>query len=111
MINLIDIIEQERAQHPIALVANTGGSYNANGTWIPNATANQTIAGAMQPAKDGERLFDDRNGSRIEIKLILWTKYTIQVDDRVTYRGETYRVVRIWDRAEAAFYKAALGAL
>lgn len=111
MIDLSHVIELEAATSPIALTANTGGTYDSNGKWVANATVNRTIVGTMQPAKDGERLVDDRNGTRVEIKFFLWTKQAIQVDDRVTYRGETFRVIRLWDRADGSFYKASLGVL
>lgn len=111
MIDLGDFIELEATQFPVVLVPKTIGGYDNDGKWIEGPGVPINIKAVIQPAKDGEQLIDERNGSRSEIKLNLWTRTTINVDDKVTYRGSDYRVMKVLDRLEGGFFKASLGML
>ncbi len=85
--------------------------FNADGVWAETPRTPTVITGAIQPAKDGEYLIDERNNTRIEIKRILWTRTQIEPNDQITYQNQIFRVLKVYDRQEGLFFKAALGLL
>jgi hypothetical protein len=80
------------AAQPIT-VLRLGGNWMGNGVWNPNATA-QTITGTgiVYPTTPNE-LQALPEGERVAKAITLYWPGTFEMDDRVEWCGEEYRVV------------------
>ncbi len=85
-----------------------GGYYNDDGEYVPGGPASETIRAAIQPIK-GNQLMDVPEGIRTEARWLCWSRASLVVDDVITHKGITYRVLFDWPRDEGSFYRAALG--
>ncbi len=86
----------------------TDGGYNDDGEAIPGTSATETIRATIQPVK-GNQLMDMPEGIRTEAGWMCWSRSSLMVDDVITHKTVTYRVLFDWPRDEGVFYRAALG--
>jgi hypothetical protein len=84
------------------------GIYNDDGEYVPGGPVSEAIRAAIQPIK-GNQLMDVPEGIRTEARWLCWSRSSLVVDDVITHKGITYRVLFDWPRDEGAFYRAALG--
>ena len=84
------------------------GYYNNDGEYVPGGPVTDPIRAAIQPIK-GNQLIDVPEGIRTEARWLCWGRASLVVDDVITHKGITYRVLFDWPRDEGAFYRAALG--
>lgn len=84
------------------------GGYNDDGEAVPGVPVTDDIRAAIQPVK-GDQLKDMPEGIRTEAGWICWSRSSLVVDDVITHKTITYRVLFDWPRDEGAFYRAALG--
>lgn len=92
----------------VSLTRESGGVYDDNGKWTPNAATQTSIRAVIQPAR-GSELMDVPEGIRSEARWLLWSRSEIKVDDKITSRGVSYRVMHLWPRDDGGFYRAAIG--
>lgn len=86
----------------------SGGTYNDDGEAVTGVAVLEAIKAVIQPAK-GNQLMDMPEGIRTEAGWICWSRSSLAVDDLITHKGITYRVLFDWPRDEGVFYRAALG--
>ena len=110
MIDVAEAIDAEAESVTLRAVAAAGGGYNSGGKWVANVAGTSTIRAAMQPAR-GNALMDLPEGIRTEAEWFAWSRAVIVVDDEITYRGVSYRVIFAWPRAVDGFVRVALGRL
>lgn len=84
------------------------GDYDDGGTYIEGLPVSAPIKAVIQPAS-GDQLKDVPEGLRTEANWIVWTRTDLELDDVIDASNVSYRVVYVWPRAEAGFYRAALG--
>lgn len=95
---------------PMLLKRNIGGSYDANGEFVPADGAQIEIRATIQPAS-GRVLRDLDEGVRKTADFVLWSTATIAVDDQIVYGGANYRVLVAKHRPEGGFTRAIIGKL
>lgn len=99
----------DRRAIPMTRTRKTGtDAYDDGGNLIPGANTTTPIKAVIQPAT-GNQLKDMPEGVRTEAGWICWSRSEMKVDDRITNKGTTYRVLFDWPRDEGGFYRAALG--
>ena len=84
------------------------GVYTDTGDWVDGTATSASIMAAIQPVK-GNQLMDMPDGIRTEAGWMCWSRSEIAVDDVITSKAITYRVLFVWPRDEGEFYRAALG--
>lgn len=98
----------DRRAIPMTRTRTSGGGYNADGEAVPGVSVSETVKAVIQPVK-GNQLMDMPEGIRTEAGWICWSRSSVIVDDVITHKTITYRVLFDWPRDEGAFYRAALG--
>lgn len=98
----------DRRAIPMTRARQAADTYDTGGNLIPGASTTTPIKAVIQPAT-GNKLMDVPEGVRTEAGWICWSRSEIAVDDRITHKGVTYRVLFAWPRDEGEFYRAALG--
>ncbi|MCO5152581.1 MULTISPECIES: phage head completion protein [unclassified Shinella] len=94
----------------VTLTTRPDGTYNDDGDVVDAAPEVNTIRAAIQPAS-GRQLMDLPEGIRTEARWLLWSRSEVEVDNLITAKGLSYRVMHVWPRDEGAFFRAALGQL
>lgn len=92
---------------PAKRMRRTTGTY-VGGKFIAGAPATVDIAAVIQPAA-GRHLEDMPEGVRAEARYLIWSRAELLLEDRIPYKGGTYRIIHVWDRSEDNFYRAAMG--
>jgi hypothetical protein len=110
MIDVAEAIDAEAESVTLRAVAAAGGSYDSGGKWVANVAGTSTVQAAVQPAR-GNALMDLPKGIRTKAEWFAWSRAVIVVDDEITYRGISYRVIFAWPRAVDGFVRVALGRL
>ena len=98
----------DRRAIPMTRVRQAADTYDTGGNLIPGASTTTPIKAVIQPAT-GNKLMDVPEGVRTEAGWFVWSRSEMAVDDRITNKGVTYRVLFAWPRDEGEFYRAALG--
>lgn len=80
----------------------------ATGKAVLGVPTTSPVKAVIQPAS-GNQLKDVPEGVRAEAQWLLWSRADVVLDDTITHKGITYRVVYAWPRDEGGFYRAALG--
>lgn len=106
MIDVADAIDAEA--EPVQRIRKAAGGYNLDGDAVPGSPSTVPIMAAVQPAS-GRQLMDLPEGLRTEAQFIIWSRSTIEENDRITYAAETWRVVFVWPRPNDGFFRAAMG--
>lgn len=107
MIDVAEAIDAESINVTHRSVAAAGGAY-VDGEWIATSPATTTIRAAIQPAT-GRQLMDLPEGIRTEAKFFIWSRVSFVENDRITFGGETWRVIFLWPRPMDGFTRGALG--
>lgn len=84
------------------------GSYTDTGDWVDGAATSSNIRAAIQPVK-GNQLMDMPEGIRTEAGWMLWSRSEVALNDVISSKSITYRVIFVWPRDEGLFWRAALG--
>ena len=93
----------------VGLITRGADSYDSNGNGVKGAeNALQLIKVDLQPVNERD-LKDLKEGLREEASHTLWTNSEINLDDKIIYDSETYRVIKLWGRPEDDFTKALIG--
>lgn len=104
-------VEAEYAPTEV-LLDRPGGTY-VGSKWVPSAAAPVPVMASMQPMSlqtSGLMLKDESEGVRNEAMWMMYSRTAVTTDDIVTYGGDRYRVIKVWDWIEmAGFCRAALG--
>lgn len=98
----------DRRAIPMTRARQAADTYDTGGNLIPGASTTVSIKAVIQPAM-GNKLMDVPEGIRTEAGWFVWSRSELAVDDRITNKGVTYRVLFAWPRDEGGFYRAALG--
>ena len=105
------------AARDVTLVRHAPGAY-VGGRFVDGPATTSTIRAAHQPATARD-LQDLPEGERVDAQRAVWTRTMLLGADEAAGRradsliieGETWRVVRVWPRTEAGFWKAIVGKL
>ena len=92
----------------VSRTTRAAGAYTDTGDWVDGAATTKGIRATIQPVK-GNQLMDMPEGIRTEAGWMCWSRSEIAVDDVITSKAITYRVLFVWPRDEGVFYRAALG--
>lgn len=100
---------------PIALVRIGPGAY-VEGQFQPGARVRTTIQAAHQPIT-AEDLLQLAEGDRTEAMKSLWSRAELRSAneaaqtpaDELEIEGAIWRVIKVWPRSEAGFWKAVAG--
>ena len=92
----------------VSILTRAADTYDSVGDLVPGAWT--TVAGraAVQPA-NGRMLEDFPEGIRSEVTAVAWTRSEVADDNRIVYRGVTYRVLGVRPRPMDGFTRVALG--
>ncbi len=89
-------------------IRKAAGSYTDTGDWVAGSASSTSIMAAIQPV-NGNQLMDMPEGIRTEAGWVAWSRSDLALDDVISHKSTTYRVLYVWPRDEGAFYRAALG--
>ena len=108
-LNVAVVIDQ--LGRAVALDRKVGGSYNADGDWVPAAVERRQIFASVQPAT-GTLMANQPEGLQAESRLVIWTREPLREDDVIIDGANRYRILDIEDwQADGGYSVGYLGSL
>lgn len=96
-------------QSDITVSRRAADGYDADGNGVKGAQGDPVAARAAVQPVSGATLRDMPEGLRTSAVYQIFTRFDLQVDDVVTYAGDTFRVSQVWARRQHEFTKAVVG--